>query len=237
MELIFAFGAGVLTLINPCILPLLPVVLGAARGADKFGPLALAAGLSVSFVVVGVFVATLGQQIGLDEERIQMVAAVLMLAFGLILIVPVFGHGFALATAPLARSADHRINALAGSGNSAQFLTGALLGAVWGPCVGPTLGSAIALAYGGQSLGWAALIMLAFAIGVSSVMLVLAYASQNMMRKYSKRLRSAGRWGRWLLGLTLVGVALLILSGGLRWLESTLLDVMPAWLVDFSTIL
>lgn len=237
MDLILAFGAGVLTLINPCVLPLLPVVLGSARAADRFGPLALVAGLSLSFVVLGVFIATVGQRIGLDETRIQTIGAVLMLGFGLILLVPVFGRGFALATAPLARRADRQIDRIGGNGLMAQFATGTLLGAVWGPCVGPTLGGAIALAYAGQSLGWAALIMLAFALGVSAVMLSLAYISQARLRRHAPGLRSTGRWGRWVMGAALVLVAVLILSGGLHRLESWLLDILPIWLIDFSTIL
>lgn len=54
MEFILAYAAGVLTLINPCVLPVLPVVLAGALGANPKGPLALATGMSVSFVLLGV---------------------------------------------------------------------------------------------------------------------------------------------------------------------------------------
>lgn len=237
MELLFAFAAGALTLINPCVLPLLPVVLGAARAADRFGPLALTAGLCLSFVAVGMVLATIGQRLGFDEAHIQQVAAVLMVMFGLVLTVPAFGRGFALVTAPIARRADRRIDAIAARGNLGQFLTGALLGAVWGPCVGPTLGSAIALAYSGTTLGWAALIMLNFAFGVSAVMLMLAYGSRSLQRRHAGGLRQAGRWGRWIMGGALLFVGLAILTGALRAAEIWLLDWLPAWLIDFSTIL
>jgi cytochrome c biogenesis protein CcdA len=61
-----AFVAGVLSILSPCVLPILPIVLGAAISEHRFGPVALAAGLSVSFVVIGLFAATVGYSIGFD---------------------------------------------------------------------------------------------------------------------------------------------------------------------------
>ena len=63
-----AFVAGVLTSLSPCVLPILPLILGAAASERKYGPVALAAGLAISFVVVGLFVATIGYSIGLGGE-------------------------------------------------------------------------------------------------------------------------------------------------------------------------
>lgn len=236
MDLLFAFGAGVLTLINPCVLPLLPVVIGAARASDARGPIALTAGMCISFVALGMFVATLGTQIGLDEMRVQMIGATVMVAFGLTLIVPVLARGFARATAPLSRRADRGITTVGGRGLGAQFTTGALLGAVWGPCVGPTLGGAIALAYAGQSLGWSATIMLCFALGVSAVMLAVSYGSRGFSRS-RRTLGRVARWGRWIMGATMVLVGLIILTGALHLIEGWMLDNLPPWLIDFSTIL
>ena len=68
MEFIFAYGAGLLTLINPCVLPILPIVLATALNASRHGPLALAAGLSLSFVVLGMGVTVLGYSLGITEE-------------------------------------------------------------------------------------------------------------------------------------------------------------------------
>ena len=54
----FAVVAGVLSTLSPCVLPLLPVVLGTAVSQHRFGPVALAGGLAISFVAIGLFVAT-----------------------------------------------------------------------------------------------------------------------------------------------------------------------------------
>ena len=62
------FIAGVLSTLSPCVLPLLPLVFGAAVAAHRFGVLALAGGLMVSFVAIGLFVATLGLSLGLEDS-------------------------------------------------------------------------------------------------------------------------------------------------------------------------
>ena len=104
MEFILGYGAGLLTLINPCVLPVLPIVLASAVQNHRHGPLALAAGMSLTFVLLGVGVATLGSRIGLDADRVSQIGAFMMLGFGLILLVPKLNAGFSLATAGCCRA-------------------------------------------------------------------------------------------------------------------------------------
>ena len=70
MELIFAYGAGLLTLINPCVVPVLPIVIATAFQASRLGPLAMAAGLSLSFVVLGLGITAFGHLLGLDIDTV-----------------------------------------------------------------------------------------------------------------------------------------------------------------------
>src|SRR5262245_14803313 len=140
--LALAFLAGALSILSPCVLPILPIVLGAAASQHRLGPAALAAGLAVSFVVVGLFVATVGYSIGLDADLLRNVAAVLMIAISVVLLVPRFQAQLALAAAPLANWSDRRFGGSAKTGLAGQLSLGILLGAVWSPCVGPTLGAA-----------------------------------------------------------------------------------------------
>ena len=98
MDLVFAYLAGLLTLINPCVLPILPIVLASALQVSRAGPLALAAGLSLSFVVLGVGVASFGRALGIDTDMVAFVGAILMVGFGLVMLVPQAAERFALAT-------------------------------------------------------------------------------------------------------------------------------------------
>jgi cytochrome c biogenesis protein CcdA len=141
-----AFVAGVLTSLSPCVLPILPLVLSAAASERKYGAVALAAGLAISFVLVGLFVATIGYSIGLTTELFRQVGAALMVMLGAVLIFPPLQTCLALASGPIANWTDRHLGSERGSGYAGQFGVGILLGAIWTPCVGPTLGAASLLA-------------------------------------------------------------------------------------------
>ena len=147
-----AFVAGVLTSLSPCVLPILPLVLSAAASERKYGPVALAAGLAISFVLVGLFVATIGYSIGLTTELFRQVAAALMVMLGAVLIFPPLQSRLALASGPIANWTDRHFGSERSSAYASQFWLGVLLGAVWTPCVGPTLGAASLLAAQGRDL-------------------------------------------------------------------------------------
>jgi len=234
MELIFAYLAGLLTLINPCVLPVLPIVLASALQAGKHGPLAIATGMSISFVVLGMTVATIGHNIGLTESVLAKTGAVLMMVFGLILLIPQFNQRFATATAGFSGSADGQLNKLNQTSMRNQFFGGILLGAVWSPCVGPTLGGAISLASQGESLIWVFLIMVFFALGVSSVIMILGYGTGKAIRRRQHKLRGLAEKAKPIMGITFLLVGIMIFFKIHYIIEAWLLDVLPIWLQDLS---
>ena len=237
MELIFAYLAGLLTLINPCVLPVLPIVLVSALNASRMGPVALAAGMSVSFVAFGVLVTAFGSSIGLTQDRLAEIGAFLMIAFGLVLIVPMFARRFETATAGFASSADAQLNDMDDHGLRGQFLGGLLLGAVWSPCIGPTLGGAIALASQGENLLWAALIMTFFATGVSTLILGLGLGAREAIRTRANALRGLAERSKPILGFVFIAVGLMLALKFHHVIEAWALDVMPIWLQDLSVAL
>ena len=237
MEFIFAYGAGLLTLINPCVLPVLPIVLVSALNASKAGPLALAAGMSVSFVVFGVLVTAFGAGIGLTQDVLAQIGAVLMVLFGIIMVVPMFSRSFEMATAGVAAGADHRMDSIQTSSVKGQFLGGLLLGAVWSPCIGPTLGGAIALASQGQNLGYVTLIMAAFALGVSTLILALSFGARETIRTRTHALRGLAERSKPIIGATFIAVGLMLFFKFHHIIEAWLLSIMPIWLQDLSVVL
>jgi cytochrome c-type biogenesis protein len=234
MTLILAYLAGLLTLINPCVLPVLPIVLASALQAHRLGPVALAAGMAGSFVVLGLGVAALGQAIGLTADTLSQAGAVVMILFGLVLLVPRMNAGFATATAGFATRADRNIDTVDRSGLMGQALGGMLLGAVWSPCVGPTLGGAISLAASGQSIGWAALTMAAFALGVASVILGLGYGARAALQRRRALMRRLAEASKPVMGVVFLGVGLMIFFGIHHVIEGWMLDRLPIWLQDLS---
>ncbi|MBX2884065.1 MAG: cytochrome c biogenesis CcdA family protein [Granulosicoccus sp.] len=235
MELIFGYLAGILTLINPCVLPVLPIVLASSVNAGRHGPLAIAAGMSVSFVSLGMLVATAGHTIGLTETLLAQIGSVLMIGFGLLLLIPQFNTRFALATASISSGADSTISALPTSHLRNHFIGGLLLGAVWSPCIGPTLGGAISLASQGQNLIWAFAIMVSFALGVSSVIVALGYGTGEAIRSRQASLRSLAAKAKPIMGAAFILVGLMIFFKIHHVIEAWLVDVLPVWFQDLST--
>lgn len=237
MDLVLAYLAGLLTLINPCVLPVLPIVLASALQAHRLGPVAMAAGMAVSFVTLGLTVTAFGHLIGLNERVLAQAGAVMMIGFGFVLLVPHLNAGFATATAGFSAWADTRVDGIDRSGLGGQVLAGVLLGAVWSPCIGPTLGGAISLASQGQSLGWAGAIMTAFAAGVASVILALGYGARAAILRRRNLLRSLADRAKPVTGALFLAVGLAILFRWHHLAEAWLVDTLPTWLIDLSVSL
>lgn len=233
MEIVLAYLAGLLTLINPCVLPVLPIVVASSLQTDARAPLALALGMGLSFVAVGTGISAIGPAFGLYPEDVTRIAALLMVGFGLVLVLPALGRRFSLASAGLAAAADARI-ARTPRGIEAEFAGGALLGAVWSPCIGPTLGAAIALASTGESLGQAAAIMSAFAAGVATLILAAAYGLRGWLRRNMGRALALSARARPVMGWVFIAVGAALFLGLNHVLEAAALRVLPAWLVDLS---
>src|SRR5437879_4987442 len=106
--MIFALLAGLLSTLSPCVLPLLPVVFGAAASEHKLAPVALAAGIALSFTAVGLTVALVGFSAGIDGGAIRAIGAILMISVGVVLSVPQIHMRAVAAASPISNWASHR---------------------------------------------------------------------------------------------------------------------------------
>jgi cytochrome c biogenesis protein CcdA len=231
----FGFLAGLFSVLSPCVLPILPLVLGAALAVNRAGVVLLAVGMALSFVVVGMFIATIGFAIGIDGDALRWVSALLLGAFGLVLLLSGLQTAFARAVAPVGNASNRLLARLAPSGAGGQFVLGLILGAVWSPCVGPTLGAASLLAAQRQNLGAVAAVMLAFGLGAAIPLLVLGTLSRAAMLRWRGRMLQVGRAGKMLVGGVSLAVALLIVTGLDRSLEVGLVEASPDWLTALTT--
>ena len=230
-----ALLAGVLSVLSPCVLPLLPIVLGTAASAHRLGPVALAAGLAISFTAIGLFVATVGFAAGLDTGVFRTISAILLIGVGLVLLVPRLQEQFALAAAPVSNWAGSYTDNFTPGGLGGQFGLGLLLGAVWSPCVGPTLGAASVLAAKGEDLGQVALTMLVFGVGAALPLMLLGFVSREAMMRWRGRLMETGSIGKTVLGVLLVVVGVLVATNLDKRLETILVDASPHWLTELTT--
>jgi len=233
--LALAFAAGLLSILSPCVLPLVPIVLGAAVAAHPLGVFALAAGLALSFTGLGLLLALAGFGLGIDAELFRETAAAIMIALGVVLLVPAWQARLATAGGPVSSWADRRFGGFAGAGLAGQFGIGLLLGAVWSPCVGPTLGAASLLASQGRDLPQVALTMMVFGVGAALPLILLGLLSRATLMAMRARLMSAGKLGKALLGAAFIVIGAAIVSGVDRRIEAVLVDASPPWLTQLTT--
>lgn len=227
-----ALLAGVLGVLSPCVWPLVPVVTSSAAVSGRSGPLWLASGLSLSFAVSGTLLTWVLVSTGMDPELFRYVAGALLVFLAAVLLLPVLGDRVTL----LLSTVTGRFGAAAGMSGavttSAPGLlgVGALLGFVWLPCVGPTLGAAIALASMGQSVSMAFMVMLAYGIGTAGVLLAAGMISGRVLQRWRPQWVAGGRFGRRLLGTSLLVLGVLVLSGLDKRLEALGVDLLPTWM-------
>jgi cytochrome c-type biogenesis protein len=155
--------------------------------------------------------------------------------FGLVLISGSLQQRFALATSCIGDAGNNLISRMQLDGLSGQFAIGLVLGVMRSPCVGPTLGAAIVLASQGAQLPQVALLMGIFGLGAALPVVALAYVSRGAMMKMRGTLMQAGKTGKTILGVVMITLAFMILSGADKPLETWLVDISPAWLTTLTT--
>ena len=233
--LALALAAGILSILSPCVLPLVPIVLGAAVAVHPLGAVALAAGLALSFTGLGLLLALVGFGLGIDAGQLRLAAAAIMVVLGAILVVPSWQARLAGAGSPVSDWADRHFGGFATSGLAGQFAIGLLLGAVWSPCVGPTLGAASLLASQGHDLPRVTLTMAVFGIGAGLPLVLLGLLSRATLMRVRTNLMSAGKLGKGLLGAAFILIGVAIVSGADKRVEAALVEASPQWLTELTT--
>ena len=194
IQILFAILAGVLTIGAPCILPLLPILLGSSVGhSSKTRPLFIVGGFVLVFSVLGIFLSFLTTHLGIDPNTLRIIAIFCLGIFGLLMIWP---KPFELLTMYM-NGAINKANQIGNSqsGNFGGFLLGMMLGIIWTPCAGPVLGTILTLIATQGNTFRSILLLIAYAVGAGIPMLVIAYGSQYITTKvravaqYSARLQ------------------------------------------------
>ncbi len=178
IEILFAILAGILTIGAPCILPLLPILLGSAVGStSKTRPLFIAGGFIVMFSIVGLTLSYITTSLNISPGLLRDIAVVALALFGVLMIWPT---PFEKLTAYLSTFTTKAtaLSGKAGNGNLSGFVLGLMLGLIWTPCAGPVLGSILTLIATQAQLSQAAVLLVAYAIGAGIPMLVIAYGGQ-----------------------------------------------------------
>src|SRR5215218_3790141 len=220
---VFAFLAGAGTALSPCVLPVLPALLSAGATGGRRRPLGIVSGLAITFTVTIVGLATVVDGVGLGDSALRTVAIVALAAFGVAVAVPALGDRL---EAPLSRLACFGPRS-AGQGFASGVLVGGALGFVYAPCAGPILAAVVSVS---AASGHTVAVGLAYSLGSSAVLLVLALAG----RAVADRVRRAGRGPNLqrALGAVMVLTAVAMAAQLDVRLQSAIADRLPAAVVN-----
>ncbi|HEY4071874.1 MAG TPA: cytochrome c biogenesis CcdA family protein [Herbaspirillum sp.] len=186
IETPLALLAGLLTIASPCILPVVPILLGTS--VDRPGrvrPLFIMLGFILTFASFAMLLGAVSSVIHVAQEALRNTAIALLAISGLLRLWPrPYEWLVARLEQPLQRLGANGISGIsAGPGNAGGFVLGMSLGAVWTPCAGPVLASILVLVVKAQDLGWSALLLTIYAVGAAIPMLAIIYGGQYMTRR------------------------------------------------------
>lgn len=181
VDLPLAFSAGLLTVAAPCILPMLPILLGAgigtgAAGTARWRPVFIAAGFVLTFAGCALLFGAFADSLGLAQGALRNGAIVLLALFGVSMLWPRPFELLSARLAPLLERID--IGRHAGPGILGGLVLGAGLGIVWTPCAGPAFAAILALVAAAHSPARSGLLLLLYASGAAIPMLAIAYGGQ-----------------------------------------------------------
>jgi cytochrome c biogenesis protein CcdA len=215
--LIVSFIAGVLTILAPCVLPLLPVIVGGSvvrsdgrRRAAWYRPVVISASLALSIIVFTLLLKATTALLGVPTAVWQVVAGVIILLFGVSMVFPKFWEQIMIATRLQARSNQLLGKSTAKGGLGGDILLGVSLGPVFSSC-SPTFALIVAAVLP-VSFSEGLLYLSAYAIGLSAMLLLVALAGQALVKKIGWTLNPEG-WFNKVVGLVFAIVGLVLIFG------------------------
>ncbi|WP_133649894.1 cytochrome c biogenesis CcdA family protein [Paraburkholderia flava] len=216
VETPLALLAGLLTIASPCILPVMPILLGTSvERPSRARPLYIVAGFILTFASFAMLLGAVSSTVHVAQQALRNTGLALLALSGLLrlwpgsydwlvsrLHEPLLRIGHALM--PRAKNPAKSSNE-----NSSGFVLGMSLGAVWTPCAGPVLASILVLVVKAQDLGWSALLLTLYAIGAAVPMLAIIYGGHYVTQRVRVVARYAPLMQR-VFGLLVVLTALAI---------------------------
>jgi cytochrome c-type biogenesis protein len=230
----FAFLAGIVTVLSPCIFPLLPIILSGSVGGGKARPWGIISGFILSFTAITLTLSTLILVLQLNPDFLRQLAAMFVIVFGLVILIPALKNRFTqlatLVTSPLSKPQTAPAFGQAADrtpkGYWSGFGLGISLGIVWTPCAGPIMASVITLAMTQSVTVSVLIITVLYSLGTAIPFLGIMLGGRALFAKVPWLTRNLDRIQQVFGGLmVLTGIA--ILAGWDRSLQILILQIFP----------
>lgn len=231
--ILFAFLAGFVTVLSPCILPVLPIVLSGSLTGGHRRPVGIVTGFILSFTIFTLFLSVIVRATGISPNLLRNLSVVIVFLFGASLLIPNFQvimeKLFSKLSGLVSRNQTQSTGFLSG------LLLGVSLGLVWTPCVGPIIASVIALAATSSVNGIAILITFAYATGTAIPMLLITFGGRRLLQKVPWLLKNTGNIQK-SFGVIMILVAIGLFFGFDRSFQSYILEKFPQYGVGLTKI-
>jgi len=194
LNLLMAVGAGLASVLSPCVLPVIPIVMAGADRQDRLRPLLVVTGLGLSFMAMGAVSSLFGALLIGKTRGIEIAGATFIVVMGLMVM-------FDMSV--FKRLTGFSSLQVKGQGRWGGLLLGLSLGLIWVPCVGPFLSSTLAMVGTSGKLATGMILLGFYSLGLAIPMLIVGYSSQWLQNKINRLLKHEAML-RYITGGTLV---------------------------------
>ena len=213
-SIILVFAAGLVTILKPCCLPLVPAVMSGSAGG-KFRPIAVVTGMTLSFTLMGTLVSAFGSAFAGFADTLRSLSILFIITMGAVLFDEDINMEFIKLSSSITQGLRNNVGFLnrsnsSGNGIFSAFFLGMSLGVVWIPCVGPILGAVLAYVASVGNVTYGAWMLFVYSVGMSLPMLSIAYFGKKVTNRYKWFMRN-GEMLKKLAGLLLIIVGIMLL--------------------------
>ena len=227
-EFLVAFGAGLISFLSPCVLPLIPGYISYISGQslqnilqskkiNLFSLILFCLGFSSVFVILGASASFLGQALLQNSEILRVLAGIIIIIFSLQLI--------GLINIPYLNF-EKRFDAKESRNILFPYIIGLAFGFGWTPCIGPILGSILALASIEETLTRAISLLIFYSLGLAIPFVLSGYLIQKFLlfsKNFKKNINLISKSG----GLILLVTGILILTNQLQSIGFYIIEIFP----------
>jgi len=215
-SLALVFLAGIVTIMKPCCLPVVPIIFSGSAG-HKYRPVAIVTGMTLSFTIMGVLVSAFGATFGSFTDTLRSIAILFIMGMGVVLFDEDVNMEFIKLSGALTQNVRQRLGSISGysskvpeGGLVGGFFLGMSLGIVWIPCVGPILGAVLAYVASVGNVPYGAWMLFVYSVGMSLPMLTIAFYGKKVTSRYQWFVRNGPALKK-LSGLVLILVGVMLL--------------------------
>ncbi|PIR43095.1 hypothetical protein COV24_04670 [candidate division WWE3 bacterium CG10_big_fil_rev_8_21_14_0_10_32_10] len=187
---VFAFISGIVTILSPCILPVLPIILSGGLIGGKKRPLGIVAGFILSFTFFTLALSSIVKITGLSANLLRTLSIVIIFLFGLILLFPNFNKYMEQLFTKFSSLVPNKTNK---TGFVGGFILGLSLGLIWTPCVGPIIATVITLAATSSLSTGTVLITFSYSLGTALPMLAIIYGGNKILNNNKWLLKNTSK--------------------------------------------